>query len=67
MSTEDAGRTADRGEQREVMTPGDEAPLGDPAAGENLCRVCNGTGDVDGERCEACGGSGKVASGVGGA
>jgi len=64
--TQDAQRAEDAGEQREAMAPGDEAPPGDPSAGENLCRTCNGTGDVDGKSCETCGGSGKVSTAVSG-
>ncbi len=46
--------------------PGDEAPPGSPGTGENLCRRCNGSGEVDGEPCPDCGGTGKVTTGVGG-
>jgi len=49
------------------MNPGDEAPPGIPAAGENICPNCNGGGvRDDGTRCEHCGGTGKVSEGVGG-
>ena len=49
------------------MSPGDEAPAGTPGTGENVCRMCGGTGRVDGHTCTDCEGSGKVIDGVGGA
>ena len=49
------------------MAPGDEAPAGIPGTGENVCRMCGGTGRVDGHTCTDCEGSGKVIDGVGGA
>ena len=49
------------------MAPGDEAPAGTPGTGENVCRMCGGTGRVDGHTCTDCEGSGKVIEGVGGA
>ena len=50
----------------EEMAPGDEAPPGEEAAGENLCRACAGSGEVDGQTCPECGGTGKVTSAVSG-
>jgi DnaJ-class molecular chaperone len=47
--------------------PGDEAPPGTPGTGENLCRDCNGTGELEGKSCPNCGGTGKVIEGIGGA
>lgn len=52
---------------RHPTVPGDEAPPGTPATGENVCRTCRGTGRVDGHRCEDCGGSGIITEGIGGA
>ena len=49
------------------MAPGDEAPAGTPGAGENVCRMCGGTGRVDGHTCPDCEGTGKVIEGLGGA
>ena len=49
------------------MSPGDEGRVGTPATGENVCRMCGGTGRVDGHTCTDCEGSGKVIEGVGGA
>jgi DnaJ-class molecular chaperone len=63
---EDAARATDQREHREEMKPGDEAPPGDPLAGENVCRACGGSGDVDGSTCEACAGTGKTTSIVSG-
>nr|WP_062638083.1 hypothetical protein [Caballeronia arationis] len=48
------------------LNPGDEAEPGTPGSGEDLCSVCNGSGNKDGAKCEACGGTGKVVQGVGG-
>ena len=45
----------------------DEVPPGTPASGENICRRCEGTGEVDGKTCPDCDGSGKVTAPVGGA
>lgn len=47
--------------------PGDEAEPGTPGTGEDICRVCNGTGRVNGRECPNCGGSGKIVEGIGGA
>ncbi len=47
--------------------PGDQAPPDVPGAGEALCPVCSGSGEVDGRSCDTCAGTGKVTEGVGGA
>jgi len=39
----------------------------DDGTGENLCPECSGKGQVDGERCGACGGTGTVTEPIGGA
>ena len=52
---------------RDELAPGDEAPRGTPGAGENLCRTCGGSGQVEGSACDTCGGSGVVIEEVGGA
>lgn len=49
------------------MNPGDAAPPGTPATGENLCPHCSGRGKIDDEPCPTCGGTGKVVEGIGGA
>ena len=49
------------------MNPGDEAPAGTPGTGENVCPACRGTGQVRGQPCNDCGGSGRVVAGIGGA
>ena len=46
--------------------PGDEAEPGTPGTGENICRECGGSGQVDGRRCPACEGTGKIVEGIGG-
>jgi DnaJ-class molecular chaperone len=40
--------------------PGDEVPAGTPQSGENICRLCKGTGRAQDRPCPDCGGSGKV-------
>jgi Protein of unknown function (DUF2934) len=50
-----------------LTDPGDEAVPGTPGTGEDVCRVCDGTGRLDGKPCPNCGGSGKVIEGIGGA
>lgn len=47
--------------------PGDAATPGTPGTGENICRTCQGSGVVDEQTCPACGGTGKVIEGIGGA
>lgn len=59
-------KTAEPPKQSE-MNPADQAPPGTPGTGDNLCPECSGNGTVDGRRCEACGGTGTVIEGVGGA
>jgi hypothetical protein len=54
-------------EPTDDMAPGDQAPKGTPGAGENLCPVCGGSGQVDGAACQNCGGTGVVIEEVGGA
>jgi DnaJ-class molecular chaperone len=44
----------------------DRVPSGTPGSGENICRRCEGTGRIDGEKCPDCGGTGKVPTGIGG-
>ena len=48
------------------LPPGDEAAPGTPGTGEDVCRVCNGTGRQDGGPCPACGGAGRITEGIGG-
>jgi RecJ-like exonuclease len=50
----------------EPMNPGDEAPPNTTGAGEDICRACEGTGQVEDRQCEVCGGTGKVQQGIGG-
>jgi hypothetical protein len=43
-----------------IKNPGDEVPPGTPQSGERTCRVCGGTGRLDGTKCDNCGGTGRV-------
>ncbi|AYF01305.1 hypothetical protein [Paracoccus yeei] len=45
----------------------DTVPAGQPGAGENICRKCEGSGQIDGQPCPECDGTGKVVTGIGGA
>jgi hypothetical protein len=54
-------------EERQPLKPGDEAPPGTEGAGEDICRRCHGTGEIDGKPCPDCDGSGRVTDGIGGA
>jgi hypothetical protein len=49
------------------MSPGDEAPVGTPGTGEDLCRTCGGSGLLNGSTCPDCEGTGKINVGIGGA
>lgn len=50
-----------------TLNPGDEAPRGTTATGEDVCPDCHGKGRIDGAPCATCGGSGTVIRAVGGA
>jgi len=56
----------DSGLHKAVQNP-DAVPEGTPGAGENICRRCGGSGELDGAPCPDCGGSGKVTTPIGGA
>ena len=66
-----AGSPSARADQpsgpRAPMSPGDEAPVGTPGTGEDVCPKCGGRGTVDGATCPECEGTGKVNVGIGGA
>lgn len=49
------------------MHPGDDAPAGSPSTGEDICPDCGGSGQLDGQPCENCDGTGKVVRAIGGA
>jgi len=49
------------------LNPGDQGAPGTPGVGENVCRICSGTGKVSGAECPNCGGTGKVLEELGGA
>ena len=42
------------------MAAGDQAPPGEQASGEHVCRVCGGSGRTDDGECANCGGTGKT-------
>jgi hypothetical protein len=43
---------------REEIDPGDVAPLDEGLVGENLCFDCGGGGQIEGEICATCAGTG---------
>jgi len=49
------------------LNPGDEAALGTPGTGEDICPLCHGHGRIMHTRCPNCGGSGRIVRGIGGA
>lgn len=49
------------------LNPGDEAAPGTAGTGETFCPVCGGDGKAGGQPCAACGGTGQVTVGIGGA
>jgi DnaJ-class molecular chaperone len=48
------------------LNPGDAARPDTASAAEDVCPDCRGSGTRDGERCDTCGGSGRVIEPVGG-
>jgi hypothetical protein len=46
--------------------PGDDAPVGTPGTGDDICAECQGSGSILGHACEACQGTGIVNKGIGG-
>jgi DnaJ-class molecular chaperone len=58
--------TKPTGSGQGAVHPGDEARPGTPGTGENVCRVCKGSGKVDNAPCQECGGTGVVVEGLAG-
>jgi hypothetical protein len=49
------------------LSPGDDAEPGTPGTGEDICKVCHGSGkNKDGSTCANCGGTGRITEGIGG-
>ncbi|MDO9707091.1 hypothetical protein [Paracraurococcus lichenis] len=48
------------------LNPGDAAAPGTPGTGEAVCPDCQGKGQVSGQRCRTCDGTGIVIQGVAG-
>jgi hypothetical protein len=46
--------------------PGDEAPPSETSSGENVCPVCEGSGEKDGSQCPNCEGAGRVNEAISG-
>jgi DnaJ-class molecular chaperone len=63
-----AAATNRQGQGSAGANPGDQALLGTPGAGENVCRRCAGSGRIaGGTECPDCGGTGVVIEEIGGA
>ncbi|MXP65125.1 hypothetical protein E0493_17400 [Roseomonas sp. M0104] len=62
-----AGSPGSPGAGSEPLKPGDDAPPGTPATGQDLCPDCEGRGKVNGHVCATCQGTGTVNKGIGGA
>jgi DnaJ-class molecular chaperone len=56
-----------RTEPSPPLNPGDQAAPGTPSTGENVCPNCDGSGLVDGRKCENCSGTGRIIQVIGGA
>lgn len=48
------------------LAPGDEAPVGTPGVGEDLCPTCAGSGRLGEGACPDCAGTGVVEKAIGG-
>jgi len=59
---------ADKNSRRQTApNPGDNADVGTPGTGEDICRECQGSGKLaDGKPCANCGGTGRVVEAIGG-
>jgi hypothetical protein len=57
----------ERGTPTPILNPGDQAAPGTPGTGEDACPDCSGRGQINGQACATCGGSGRVIAGIGGA
>ena len=55
------------GDPRDRTSPGDAAPEGMAGAGEDVCRRCQGAGQVAEGASPDSGGTGLVAAAIGGA
>jgi hypothetical protein len=62
----EAERPGDPIRPDESLAEEDQAQSEEVGTGEDLCPRCNGRGEVDGEECSGCGGTGKVITGIGG-
>jgi DnaJ-class molecular chaperone len=53
--------------ESDTYGPGGDLSAGQDGAGEDVCPVCSGSGRVDDQQCQTCGGTGKLIEPVGGA
>lgn len=53
--------------QSDPYGPGGEASADQEGMGEDVCDACSGSGNIDGQQCQVCGGTGKVVEPVSGA
>lgn len=47
------------------VNPGDLAPAGTVNEGENICTKCSGSGQLAGNPCDACEGTGRMIDVIG--
>ena len=57
----------DQDRDKPKLNQGDQAAPGTPGTGENTCPDCKGSGRIESQACQTCGGTGKVVEGMGGA
>jgi DnaJ-class molecular chaperone len=57
---------APKGPGATSTNPGDEVPPGTPGSGDDVCPVCDGSGEANGRECMNCGGTGLITRGIGG-
>ena len=50
-----------------ATSPGDEVAPGTPGSGEDICPNCHSSGQVNGQDCENCSGTGLITKAIGGA
>lgn len=55
-----------RESEASTEVPGDEVPAGMPGSGQDVCLECHGSGQLNGQPCANCGGTGIITRAIGG-